>query len=382
MKVDFLIFHSKTDNLMEVFLDSLSKSYEDNYDEPPEFEELHQSITIRYSQEHIQTQEDEDDVEADFICGFSVDFDIADANTAEKLVKDFCQGLAGNDEVVKHVLKLDDPYLREINQKYSDEIFHIEMRLREAISFIFLDTCGNDFYNLLKDLRVKPWGNDPQQEQMQAHWENQFFHLLFSHYPQLNERKPLSKVDDLIQLIGEVDDFESFKQMLTSKPIKNEKYSDFLISLKTFVDPIEKVRNCVAHNRAIPQSIINDYETAKAKLLEELEQLFFFVDESSDDHGLFWEEEAYETIQRVLECANWNFDDGTVEISMDDCDRSQTCRSYDELVEALEKIADDTAFTYMPFDGGKPVFDYDSYSAIESVLPDYKEQLTELGWEY
>lgn len=379
MKVDFLIFHSEATDLMEVILDSLSKAYEDNYDEPPDIEELHQSVTIRYSKRRIQTQENEDSVGAYFICGFSADFDMEDEKTGVKLVKDFCQELAENDEVIKHVLKLNDPYLRKINRKYADEIFEIEMKLREAISLIFLDTYGDNFYNLLTEVNVKPLEKDLKPEQMQARWENEFFYLLFSDYHKLNERKQPNSTKGLIQLIGQADNYEAFIHMLTSKPIRNEQYMDFLASLQTYVDPIEKLRNCVAHNRTISQRVIDNYETAKEPLISSIDSL---LTEFEEDHGMWWEEEAYNAVREALESANWNFEAGTVEISMDDCDRSQTCNSCEELVEALEEIANNTAFTYMPFEGGEPVFDYDPYSALESVLPYYKGQLTELGWEY
>lgn len=379
MKVDFLIFHSATANLMEVLEDSLSQAYEDNYDEPPGVEELLQFIDIRYSKKHVRPSEEGESGETCSICGFSVEFDEEEENVAENLVKGFCEDLAKNDEFIKHILKLNDPYLRKTNRKYADEIFEIEMKLREAISLIFLDTYGDNYYNLLTEVNVKPLESDLTPEQMQVRWENEFFYLLFSHYPKLNERKQPNNIKGLIQLIGQADDYEAFKHMLASKPIRNEQYMDFLASLQTHVDPIEKLRNCVAHNRTIPQRVIDNYETAKEPLIRSIDNL---LGEFEEDHGMWWEEEACNDVREALECANWNFEDRTVEISMDDCGRAQTCNSYDELVEALEEIANDTAFMYMPFDGGEPVFSYDPYSAVESVLPDYEEQLTELGWEY
>lgn len=378
MKVDFLIFHSETTELMEVLIDSLSQAYEDNYAEPPDIEKLQQSVTIRYSRRHIQTQENEDSDGAYFICGFSADLDTENEKVAEKLVKDFCQELAGNDEFIKHILKLNDPYLRKINQEYADEIFEIEMKLREAISLIFLDTYGGNFYNLLTEVNVKPLEKDLKKEQMQVRWENEFFYLLFSDYIKLNERKQPNSTKDLIQLIGHVEDYEAFKNMLTSKPIRNEEYKDFLASLQTHVDPIEKLRNCVAHNRTVSQKVIDNYETAKEPLLSSIDNL---LGEFEKVQRLWFDEEACDAVREALECANWNSEAGTVEIRMDDFDRLQTCNSYDELVEALEEIATNTAFLYMSIERGEPVFDYDSYSAVESVLPDYEEQLNELGWE-
>ena len=61
--------------------------------------------------------------------------------------------------------------------------------------------------------------------------------------------------------------------MMITKPITEERYVDFLASLRQRVDPIEKLRNCVAHNRSISQRIIDDYEMAKGPLLEEIDAL-------------------------------------------------------------------------------------------------------------
>lgn len=379
MKVDFLVFYSRIVSLVQVIINNLSIAYQGSYEEPPDNQELSMAISVRHLKEHENVEADADSEES-FICGFSVDFATEDAEKGSELVKAFCEEFADDSEMgVKHLLKLNDPYLQRINQEYAAEIFYIEMRLREAISLIFLDTYGNDFYDLLKDVTVRPWGNDPPLNQMQAHWENQFFYLLFSQYPQLNARKLPSKVNDLIQLIGQVDDFDSFKQMLTSRPIKNEKYSDFLTSLKTFVDPIEKVRNSVAHNRAIPQKIINDYETAKKELLEELEQLF--NDETWDDHGPVWEEEARDALESALEGAEWDIENSMVTIYNSYDERDVTCNSIDELREELEQLASDTASVCMPYDEGSPFFSYDANWEASSILEEYQKQIEELGWE-
>lgn len=379
MKVDFLIFHSETTELMEVLIDSLSQAYEDNYAEPPDIEKLQQSVTICYSRRRIQTQENENSVEEYFICGFSADLDTENENVGEKLVKDFCQELAGNDEFIKHILKLNDPYLRKINQKYADEIFEIEMKLREAISLIFLDTYGGNFYNLLTEVNVKPLEKDLKTEQMQVRWENEFFYLLFSDYIKLNERKQPNSTKDLIQLIGHVEDYEAFKNMLTSKPIRNEEYKDFLASLQTHVDPIEKLRNCVAHNRTIPQKVINNYETAKEPLLKSIDDMF--SKKSEDNHRMFWEEEVCEDLKAALETARWNIEEGSVKIYKSHDETYCTCHSYDELIEELQTLASDTASVYMPFDGGEPVFDYEPYDDVADVLAEYEEQIRELGWD-
>ena len=273
--VDYLVVYSEELDLMDLLTEMLKNALEDVYDEPPEEEELSQYITIR----HTTPRED-----GRRICGFSVEFDSAVEGMGE-LVHDFSQSVADcTDEGIRHLLKLNDPQLRRTLRDYGDEIFEIEMKLREALSLIFVDTYGQNFYTLLKEVRVEPTGREaPEESQMQAHCENQFFFLVFSDYININVRKQLN-LDRIVGYMGQAEDFEGLKQMITTDPITKERYVDFLESLKQRVDPIEKLRNCVAHNRSISQKIIDDYEMAKDLLLEEIKE-FLEEQENSEENG-------------------------------------------------------------------------------------------------
>ena len=268
--VDYLVVYSEELDLMDLLTEMLKNALEDVYDEPQEAEELSQYITIRY----ITPRED-----GHRICGFSVEFDSAAGGMGE-LIYDFSQSVADcTDEGIRHLLKLNDPQLRRTLRDYGDEIFEIEMKLREALSLIFVDTYGENFYALLKEVRVEPTGREaPEESQMQAYCENQFFFLVFSDYININVRKQLN-LNRIVEYMGQAEDFEGLKQMITTNPITKERYVDFLESLKQRVDPIEKLRNCVAHNRSISRIIIDDYEMAKDLLLEEIKE---FLEEQAD----------------------------------------------------------------------------------------------------
>lgn len=379
MKVDFLVFFTKASDshLQDLIVESLKSAYEDNYDEPPTVEELDMAVDIRYIKEHLKQHiEPDNEQEETFISGFSVDFVPEEIDVGNKLVTAFCKELIGKSEHgIQHLLKFKDPYLKIRNSNYADEVFDIEMKLREALSLIFIDTYGCNFYNFLKEVAVKPTEDKLQPEQMQGHWENEFFYLLFSQYPNLNTRKQIKEVKNLIQVISQADGYETFKQMLISKPIKNEQYADFLASLQTHVDPIEKLRNCIAHNRTIPQRVIDDYETAKESLLQSMDSLV------GDDGRPFWEEYACKALETALENARWSTDEGFVEIFNSYDEAYCTCRSYDELVGELERLASDTACIHMPYEEGAPVFDYDPCDDVGDILSEYEGQIRELGWD-
>jgi len=270
--VDYLVVYSEEMDLMEFLTEMLKSALEDVDYEPQEVEELSQYITIRYT-----TQRED----GHRICGFSVEFDSTSGRMGE-LVYDFSQSVADcNDEGIRHLLKLNDPQLRHTLRDYGDEIFKIEMKLREALSLIFVDTYGDNFYALLKQVRAEPTGREaPEESQMQAQFENQFFFLVFSDYININVRKQLN-LDRIVEYMGQAEDFEGLKLMITTNPITKERYVDFLESLKQRVDPIEKLRNCVAHNRPIPDRIVKNYRMAKETLLVSINE--FLEQQNSDE---------------------------------------------------------------------------------------------------
>lgn len=255
--VDYLIVCSDEMNLsgkmglIELLTDMLQSALEAVDDEPPEDEELEQFITIRYT----KTRED-----GRWVCGFSVEFNSTEGQIGD-LINNFNEFVADytadcTDDRIKHLLKLNDPQLQHTLRDYGKEIFDIEMKLREALSLIFIYTYGKDFYELLNETNVDPRTPASQRtpKLMNESYENEFFHLLFRQYKKLND----------CNLIIE------------------KEYIDFLASLRDQVKWIEKLRNCVAHNRSIPEDLIANYETEKTTLLKEIDN---FLNSQANDEG-------------------------------------------------------------------------------------------------
>ena len=263
--------------LIEILTEILQSALEAVDDEPPGVEELEKYITLRYT----KTRKD-----GRWACGFSVEFDSTEEQM-EDLINNFSEFLADytadcTDDRIKHVLKLNDPQLQCTLRDYGKEIFEIEMKLREALSLIFIDTYGKDFYDFVNETNVNPI-SPPTAKQMSESYENQFFFLLFSQYIQINNsKKPdLSRIEEYIEQAEDLEDLN--RMIIPKKPIIKKPYDDFLASLKKRVDSIETLRNCVAHNRSIPEDIIANYETARDLLLEEINE--FFKEQASDDNA-------------------------------------------------------------------------------------------------
>ena len=128
---------------------------------------------------------------------------------------------------------------------------------------------------MLPPLRESP-------ERMKKYYENQFFLLVFSDYDRINESKPPRQVSEVLKHIEEAIDFKDLQQMLTANPIAHKPYADFLASLTERVDSIEKLRNCVAHNRLIPEKTLEDYKKVKDPLLKSIEE---FLDSQEGDES-------------------------------------------------------------------------------------------------
>ena len=277
--VDYLVVYSEELDLMELLTETLKNELEGVDDEPLEEEELKQYINIRYTKRREdETQRREDRRR---ISGFSVEFDTAEEWMGD-LIDNFSESVADcTDEGIEHLLKLNDPQLQRTLRDYGEEIFEIEMKLREALSLIFVDTYGQDFYTLLKDVNITQ-AEHPSVKRMQQFYENEFFFLFFSHYPRINDRKRPNQ-DGIFEYIQQAEDFEELKQRMTTNPITKERYVAFLASLRQQVDSIEKLRNCVAHNRSIPKRTLDNYKTAKDLLLEEINE--FLEEQASDDNA-------------------------------------------------------------------------------------------------
>ena len=238
VKVDYLVVCSGEMDLMELLMETLESALESVDDDPPEEKELMQWINLHSPKRRKDGCQ---------IYRFSVAFDSA-GGRMEKLIRFFSNSVAcSNEEGIKHLLKLKDPQLRYKLRNYGKEIFNIEMKLREALSLIYINTYDKDFYDLLQ-LRNRRRGCTP--DWLRKYHENQSFCLLFSEYKNIHDPNPIT-IHNL-------------------NPITKDQYISFLDSLSDLVKPIEKLRNCVAHNRSIPKKIMDNYNETKGPLLDKI----------------------------------------------------------------------------------------------------------------
>lgn len=217
------------------------------------------------------------------IYGFALDlgFETDDLSDKEKsdaliyledIIKRFAE-IVREDERVLHVVKFYDDVLLEQNLSLMREVFAAEMKLRQVISLIYLAAVrGNNFYHLLEKDKMNLPKSAPNDDNDYAKiCENEFYHLTFGKYAELNDRKTVTQHKELIEIVTQARDYDELKARLLDNPINDEKDADLLASLRELMTRIEDFRNCVAHNRKVTPELSEFYTVSRPKFDNNLE---------------------------------------------------------------------------------------------------------------
>lgn len=245
----------------------LAGVYADELGDEPDNEYIAQRLTFMLNHERVEG--------GSLVTVFRLSDDLFDEDDAIRLATTFAQRVQSDDKVL-HFVKFYDTLQFRTYHKYAERLYTVEMRLREVLTFIFVETYGTNFYDLLRDCKLGAFPPDMPDttEKYQAHYENQFHWLVFSQYQSINQRKLPTNVPEFARLIGETKDFDSLKSLLASNPISKQPHAGFLAGITGWVNSIEKLRNCIAHNRTPSRKAVEDFETAEPLLLLAIEQFF------------------------------------------------------------------------------------------------------------
>ncbi len=205
------------------------------------------------------------------LIGFALELP-KDTTDIETVIFDFVRNLQDNPSVL-HVVKFEDPLLRAKLAEHASELFVLEMKLRRVLSLIYLNAYElKDPFNLIREEIVQIQEREkPTEEQMKLSSENQFFHITFSQYINLNKRRLPATMSDILNMIRDSEQYDVLREQMTRSPIANKRDTDLLNDLKTLMDPIERMRNCVAHNREPSTKIKENYSTTHPRVDELLD---------------------------------------------------------------------------------------------------------------
>jgi len=265
MKFEFIIVHRRQEDelISDILCESLREAMEANLNDV-EADALARMVRINF-QRALPASPNGGEPRA--LLGFSLELTEETASIRE-IVDDFLDTLTA--DPIEHAVKFEDPLLRAELATRAEELFALEMKLRRVLSIIYTNAYPvADPYDLLREETVQ-FMVKPQEEQMKAAAENQFFHLTFGQYVGLNRRHAIK---DLIALFRNEDTYETFRAELLRQPVEHEGDASFLAGLKERMDSIEKMRNAVAHNRRPSKRVTQDYLNA-----------FPLVNEALDDY--------------------------------------------------------------------------------------------------
>lgn len=262
-----IVFRTKHDFKSEI-LKALKQSFDDSYIKDYDTVTLEDAVQIKYEKSLIKSTK--------VIVGFEITL-FEDLPEIEMVITRISDNLLSSDEV-EAVFKFEDLDLFSKLDALHNDLFKIEMRLREAMTLIFVDTYGTDYYNLLKETNVKPHfegrSNLSNKEQKEAflgkRFENEFFHILFNEYGKLTELKSM-RLDDIVFIAETSKNFEEFRNQIVFRGIIKEDYLNFINSIKAEMEILEKVRNCFAHNRSLSEDESANFERVKEQLTKKID---------------------------------------------------------------------------------------------------------------
>ena len=222
-------------------------------------------IRIRHRRSVGQDSDSGETTGGSTLIGFVVELP-EDTRDVEAVITAFANALPETPSI-SHTLKFEDPLLEAYLVERASEIFALEMKLRRVLSLVYLNAYQFEApFDLLREENEENLPiQRPQDNQMRAAVENQFFHLVFSQYANLNQRQALD-LSALLDSIQNSNNYDALHAEISRLPIGNEEDASFIASLKDIIGPIGRMRNCVAHNRRPSVRIKEDYPNARDQL--------------------------------------------------------------------------------------------------------------------
>ena len=262
------------------------------------------------------------------------------------------------------------------------------MKIREVFSFIFHSKYSTEEVDKLDEYDIKYPAEKPTVKDFENRNENPFFYFTFTGYYQFDKPKELP-VKDIIPLIQTNEQYEHLRDYLNLRGILEERHIDFLKGIREKLNSIENVRNCVAHNRAIPKRAVLSYEKVKPEVYKFIEEFWIeetrIEQEKPENEISFAEQYSYDKLKEFLTVAEWNeYND---EVVLHDFWQQGTpefrFNNLTDLKAHLLDISDDTATANFPSnDDDREPYEtlYNGQVLVDKVLNEYKKELIILGW--
>ena len=155
----------------------------------------------------------------------------------------------------------DDKLFSEYKELYI-EIAQIESLIRELVSFVLYHNNKLE-PDVLKNRVVNPQPSFKDRA-LNFFRENSLFHILFGDYIKLSQPKAID-IKEIATFLQSANDFGDLKAKIKERKLETI-FAGFIASLTDKMDPLERVRNAIAHYRRLSEKEIENYKKAKEEL--------------------------------------------------------------------------------------------------------------------
>lgn len=379
MRITFQILHTYQNDLLKVIGKSLHLTLQDD---------LYNQINLETTLDFISIKLNKSLQSGEQLCYFQVEIDetIYDLSKYEEFIEGFANRLKQENGFFKLVKYADDLRLETYKNIYL-EIADIEMKIREVFSYIFYSKYDDKNQDIFEEFEVQIVNKeDVRNEELVRRLENKFFYLTFKQYLKFDTPKDIP-TKEVLPLIMNNQTYDLLREYVSSRGIIEERHLSFLRNVSRLLDPIENVRNCIAHNRKIPINQLENYPNAKREILtfidnfwqEEIEEL------TTENEINFAEQYSYDRLKELLDVAEWQDYNNAVVLhdSLQTGTPSITFNSLVDFKAHLLDIANDTATANFPSsDDDRETYErlYNGEVLVNKVLTEYKRQLIVMDW--
>lgn len=383
MKISFQIIHNYQAEPLKIIGTALRLTIQDD---------LYIELDLRTALDFLKITLNKTLHSTEQLCFFEIDIDNStyDLSKYDDFINGFVSRLSTETGFVRLVKFVDE--LRNVEyQKYYNEVAEIEMKLREVFSYIFYNRYLVDEVDDLNEYDIKLQG-EPKKADYISRFENPFFYFNINSYKDSFQRPrgipyDIKEWKDIFSKIRNSTDFEVLKEMLEVKGVTSSEHTAFFIRIKEDVDSIEKLRNCIAHNRATTHRIVDNYEKSKINLVKQI-KLFWETEISTlqESNELTLSEiPSYSLLNGMLSMANWDENANTVSITEMFLPAQPTTKvnNIEELRSYLISVSDSIADENKPGDTEQREHfeqEYNAQRLVEKLLKQYNRDLIIMGW--
>lgn len=194
-----------------------------------------------------------------------LEFNIPELTTREislkNIVYSFLQSVENIDGIVS-IVKVNDTILQEIAFEYYKKIIDLEMDMRNVLTYILAYSNKTINEELFKNFGINK-SEKSDYENIKKNYENSLFYIYFNHYSSFTQPEKVNaqKIAELLQEPN-ISSFEQLKIKLQDRGLKEDRHIDFIASIKTKLEPLEKMRNSIMHIRNISDNTIRNFNMA------------------------------------------------------------------------------------------------------------------------